>query len=64
MSRLILIAILILAVVVAASAVASVFRQAPRTAADGAPSGMVPKISFGLLMAVMLGVGTGWLGVD
>ncbi|MCR8827088.1 hypothetical protein [Pseudosulfitobacter koreensis] len=64
MSRLILIAILILAVLVAASAVTSVFREAPRAGADGAPSGTIPKISFGLLMVVMLGVGTGWLGAD
>lgn len=65
MSRLILFVILILAVVVAASAVASVFRQSPKPATPtGAPSGAIPKVAFGLLMVVLLGVGSGWLGAD
>lgn len=65
MSRLILFAILILAIVVAAGAVASVFRQSSAPAKPhGAPSGAIPKVAFGLLMVVMLGVGSGMMGAD
>ncbi|ASM71445.1 MULTISPECIES: hypothetical protein [Roseobacteraceae] len=64
MSRLILFVILILAIVVAAGAVASVFRQTPKPSSGGAPGGAIPKVAFGLLMVVMLGVGSGWLGAE
>lgn len=64
MSRLILVAILILALVVAASAVASVFRNTPQSGTGRTQSGAIPKVAFGLLMVVMLGVGSGMMGAN
>ena len=66
MSRLILILVLIAALVAAASLVASVWRR-PEGASAQLPArrgGAIQKMSYSLLILVMIGVATGWLGAD
>lgn len=67
MSRLFLIVVLLAALVAAASLVASAFgRQAETgtTLPATRRSGAIQKIAYALLITVMCGVATGWLGAD
>lgn len=67
MSRLFLIVVLLAALVAAASLVASVFERRPETGTTlpaTRRSGAIQKISYALLITVMCGVATGWLGAE
>jgi len=66
MSRLFLIVVLLAALVAAASLIASAFS---RPAPDGTTlpvrrTGALQRISYALLITVMCGVATGWLGAE
>lgn len=66
MSRLFLIVVLLAALVAAASLVASAFSR-PAGAGTTLPAkrtGAIQRISYALLITVMCGVATGWLGSD
>ncbi|GGM04027.1 hypothetical protein GCM10011534_27220 [Pseudooceanicola nanhaiensis] len=63
MSRLFLIVVLLAALVAAASLVASAFERRPETGTTRR-SGAIQKISYALLITVMCGVATGWLGAE
>ncbi|MDF1855268.1 hypothetical protein [Pseudooceanicola sp.] len=65
MSRLILIIVLISALVAAASLVAAAWgRPAGAETVPVRRSNAIQKVAFVLLMVVMGGVATGWLGAD
>ncbi|WP_375692014.1 hypothetical protein [Pseudooceanicola sp. LIPI14-2-Ac024] len=66
MSRLILIVVLIAALVAAASLIASVLRRPVGSTDVAMPrrTGAIQKASYALLIVVMFGVATGWLGAD
>lgn len=68
MSRLILILVLLAALVAAASLIASAWNRAPGDDGTTLPArprtSLIQKASYVLLIVIMTGVATGWMGID
>lgn len=67
MSRLFLIVVLLAALVAAASLIGSAFGRQPETGTTlpaARRTGAIQKVAYALLITVMCGVATGWLGAD